>query len=68
MMAVRVHKMIKEIKEANNIQERWENIQKTIRQAANQSLRIKNKWCRRKGLRKWDEDLDQIINDKREAF
>jgi hypothetical protein len=68
MMAVTVHKMIKEIKEANNIEEGWENIQKTIRQAANQSLGIKNKWCRKKGLRKWDEDLDQIINDKREAF
>jgi hypothetical protein len=29
---------------------------------------MKKKWCQKKGLRKWDENLDQIINDKREAF
>jgi hypothetical protein len=29
---------------------------------------MKIKWCQKKGLRKWDENLVQIINDKREAF
>jgi hypothetical protein len=29
---------------------------------------MKKKWCQKKGLRKWDENLDQIINGKREAF
>jgi hypothetical protein len=29
---------------------------------------MKKKWCRKKGLRKLDENLDRIINDEREAF
>jgi hypothetical protein len=64
----RVNKLIEEIKEANSIEEEWENIQKIIRQVAKESLGMKNKWCRKKGLRKWDVNLDQITNDKREAF
>jgi hypothetical protein len=63
----RVNKLIEEIKEAHTIEEEWENIQKILRQAANETFGMKKKWCRKKGLRKWDENLDQIINDKREA-
>jgi hypothetical protein len=29
---------------------------------------MKRKWCRKKGLRKWDEHLAKVINDKREAY
>jgi hypothetical protein len=64
----RVNKLIEVIKEANTIEEEWENIQKILRQAAKESLRMKKKWYREKGLRKCDENLDQIINDKREAI
>jgi hypothetical protein len=64
----RVNKLIKEMKKANTTEEEWENIQKILRQAAKESLGMKQKWCRKKGLRKWDENLDHITNDKREAF
>jgi hypothetical protein len=50
--------MIEEIEEANTIEEEWENIQKILRQAAKESLGMKKKWCRKKRLRKWDENLD----------
>jgi hypothetical protein len=55
--------MIEEIKKANTIEEEWENMQ-----AAKESLGMKKKWCRKKGLRKWDENVHQIINNKRETF
>jgi hypothetical protein len=29
---------------------------------------MNKKWCRKKGLRKWDEHLANVINDKREAY
>jgi hypothetical protein len=29
---------------------------------------MKKKWCRKKGLRKWDEHLAKVINDEREAY
>jgi hypothetical protein len=64
----RVNKLIEVIKEANTIEEEWENIQKILRQAAKEILGMKKKWYRKKGLRKWDENLDHIINDKREAI
>jgi hypothetical protein len=46
----------------------WENIQKIFRQAAKESLGMKKKWCWKKGLRKWDENLAQIINEKKRSF
>jgi hypothetical protein len=44
----RVNKLIEEMKEANTIEEEWENIQKILRQAAKESLGMKKKWCRKK--------------------
>jgi hypothetical protein len=34
----RVNKLVEEIKEANTIEEKWENIQKILRQAVKESL------------------------------
>jgi hypothetical protein len=61
----RVNKMIKEIREAKNTEEEWENIQKILKQAAKESLGMKKKWSWKKRLRKLDENLYHIINDKR---
>jgi hypothetical protein len=60
----KANKMIEEIKEANTMEEKWENIRKILRQAAKESLGMKKKWCWKKGLRKWGENLDQIIMTK----
>jgi hypothetical protein len=48
----RVNKLVKEIKEANTTEEEWENIQKILRQAAKESLGMKQKWCRKKRIKK----------------
>jgi hypothetical protein len=41
------------------------NIHKIFQQIALESLRKKKKWHRKKGLRLWDEEIDKIIDDKR---
>jgi hypothetical protein len=46
------------------------NLQNKLRQAARESLWMKEKLCPspKEGLRKLDENLAQIINDKRGTF
>jgi hypothetical protein len=45
-----------------------EKLTRVLTQAAMESLGMKNKWCQKKKLRKWNNNLTQIINDKRVAF
>lgn len=39
-----------------------------ITTAAKESLGTKKKWNRKRGLRKWDDNVAKIITDKREAL
>jgi hypothetical protein len=44
------------------------DITKMLKQAANESLDTKRKWHTKTGLRNSDENIKQIIADKREAY
>jgi hypothetical protein len=64
----RVNILIQEIEGSEDTEVEWENLKKILKQAVKESIRMKNKWCQKKGLRKWDEHLAKVINDKREAY
>lgn len=53
---------------SEDVEEEWQNISDLLKRAASQSLGTKRKWHRKKGLRNWDDNIKQIIENKREAY
>jgi hypothetical protein len=47
---------------------KWELLTSILRKAANECLGTRHKWKRKSGVRNWDDELAQIIEDKRAAF
>ena len=52
----------------DNIEDEWDTLQSILKQAAKESLGEKRKWRKKKGLRKWDDEIEKVIQDKREAY
>jgi uncharacterized protein YecA (UPF0149 family) len=65
-------KRIREIQEKYEIEEsvelEWENLITILTEAAKESLGIKKRWNRKRGLRIWDEHIKKIMEDKRHAY
>ena len=51
-----------------DVETEWINITNIIKQTGYESLGTKKKWLRRKGLRNWNDNIEKIVNDKREAY
>jgi hypothetical protein len=49
--------------ETNNIEEIWMNIKNSILEAAEESLGYNRKW-----LRTWNDELKQIIDEKKKGL
>ena len=50
------------------VEEEWKNISDILKQVALESLGTKRKWQRKRGLQKWDDNIKNIIEDKRESY
>jgi hypothetical protein len=50
------------------VEEEWENLTSILTKAANESLATKHKGKINTGVRNWDDELAQIVEDKRAAF
>jgi hypothetical protein len=53
---------------ASTIDKEWENIKMAIKKAANEALGTKKKYRRKKGLRIWNEDIKNAIENRRTAY
>jgi hypothetical protein len=64
----RVLFLLQQVKISSNIEEEWGNFTYILKQAATESIDLRNKWHRKKGIQKWDEHIEKVINEKRLAF
>ena len=53
---------------ASTIDKEWENIKMAIKKAANEATGTKKKYRRKKGLRIWNEEIKNAIENKRTAY
>src|SRR5215469_5511145 len=53
---------------ASTIDKEWENIKIAIKKAANKAIGTKTKYRRKKGLRIWNEEIRNVIANKRTAY
>src|SRR5215475_12096883 len=53
---------------ASTIDKEWENIKIAIKKAANEAIGTKTKYIRKKGLRIWNEEIRNVIANKRTAY
>ena len=53
---------------SDDTQEEWENLQKTVQQAANKGVGKKKQFRRRKGLRIWTKEIEESVKYKRESY
>ena len=51
-----------------NINEEWRTLKNTLRQAANEALGKGNKWRHKRHLILWNEDIKNLIEDKKKAY
>jgi hypothetical protein len=64
----RLNILVQETPTGDNVKEEWRFLQNILKQAALDSLRLKRKWNRKKGVRLWEEYIGKVVNNKREAF
>jgi hypothetical protein len=64
----RVSTLLQQVKISSDIEEEWGNLTYILKQAATESIGLRNKWHRKKGIQKWDEGIEKVINEKRLAF
>jgi len=64
----RLAKNLSEYPRASTIDKEWENIQIAIKKAANEAIGTKKKYRRKKGLRIWNEEIKNVIENKRTAY
>jgi hypothetical protein len=60
--------VFQEIPIGDNVEEKWKFFQYILKHDALESLGLKKKWNRKKGVRLWDEHIGKVVDDKREAF
>ena len=53
---------------SENFQEEWENIKGCINKAATEALGTKYKRWKKKGLMIWNETLENVIKEKKQAY
>jgi hypothetical protein len=63
----RVSSLLQEVKISSDIEE-WRNLTFILKQAASESIGTRKRWHRKIGVRKWDENREKVINEKRTAF
>lgn len=51
-----------------SIDKEWESIKTAIKKAANEATGTKKKYRKRKGLRIWNEEIKNVIENKRRAY
>jgi predicted DsbA family dithiol-disulfide isomerase len=64
----RLAKNLSEYPRASTIDKEWENIKTAMKKAANEPIGIKKKYRRKKGLRIWNEEIKNAIENKRRAY
>jgi len=64
----RLAKTLSEYPMASTIDKEWENIKISIKKAANEAIGTKTKYRRKKGLRIWNEEIRNVIANKRTAY
>jgi hypothetical protein len=64
----RVLTPLAQVKTSGDIEEEWGNLTYMLKQAATESIGLRNKWHRKKGIQKWDEHIEKVINKKRLTF
>jgi hypothetical protein len=64
----RLAKTLSEYPRASTIDKEWENIKIATKKAANEAIETKNKYKRMKGLRIWNEEIRNVISNKRRAY
>jgi len=60
----RLAKNLSEYLRASKIDKEWENIKIIIKKAANEAIGTKKKYRRKKGLRIWNEEIKNAIENK----
>jgi hypothetical protein len=60
--------LLQQVKISSNIEEERGNLTYILKQAGTESINLRNKWHRKKGIQKWDEHIEKVINEKRLAF
>jgi hypothetical protein len=61
-------KNLSEYPRVSTIDKEWENIKTAIKKAANEAIGTKKKYRRKKGLRIWNEEIKNAIENKRTAY
>jgi hypothetical protein len=64
----RISLLLQEVKISSDVEEEWRNLTFILKQAASESIGMRKRWHRKIGVRKWDENMEKIINEKRTAF
>jgi len=64
----RLAKNLSQYPRASTIDKEWDNIQIAIKKAANEAIGTKKKYRRKKGLRIWNEESKDAIENKRTAY
>jgi hypothetical protein len=61
----RVLTSLQEVKISSDIEEEWGNLTYILKQAAAESIGLRNKWHRKKGIKKWDDHTEKVTNEKK---
>jgi hypothetical protein len=64
----RLAKNLSECPKDSTIDKEWENTKSAIKKAANEAFGTKKKHRRKKGLRLWNEEIKNAIENKRRAY
>jgi len=64
----RLAKNLSEYPRASTIDKEWENIKMAIKKAANEPRGTEKKYKRKNGLRIWNEEIKNAIENKRTAY
>ena len=67
-LCVFAYKYLSEYPRVSTIDKEWENIKISIKKAANEAIGTKKKYRRKKGLRIWNEEIKNAIENKRTAY
>jgi hypothetical protein len=52
--------LLQQVKISSDIEEEWGNLTHILKQIATESISLRNKWHRKKSIKKWDEHIEKL--------
>ena len=68
LYAKRIDYYLQKKEESIDVEEEWENLKQILKSAAEESLGKLRPNCKRKYLKIWDEEMKNLIKEKKEAY